>query len=130
MTDGLSVAVCVAVAPGVIGVGVRVFDCGGCAMAVGHGVAVDVGRGVAVVVGQAVRVGVGVLTIVGVPVGATGVAVGCCAINVGRGVAVGRSEVGQNGRVPITVGLSCSSRRISSMMAGLIAGSITTGHAP
>jgi hypothetical protein len=89
-----------------------------------------VGLGVAVRVGHGVAVSVGVLINVGVAVGGAGVAVGCCAINVGRGVAVGRSEVGQNGRAPITMGLSCSSRRISSMMAGSIAGIITTGHTP
>jgi hypothetical protein len=110
-----------------------VFACGGRDVAVGHGVSVAVGQELVVLVGRAVRVGstvgVGVLTKVGVPVGTTGVAVGRCAINVGLWVAVGRSEVGQNGRAPITVGLSCSSRRISSMMAGSIGGIITIGHA-
>ena len=84
----------------------------------------------AVRVGHGVAVDVGVLTNVGVLVGATGVAVGCCAIDVGRGVAVGRSDVGQNGRATIRVGFNGSSRRISSMMAGLIAGIMTIGHAP
>ena len=46
---------------------------------------------------------------VGAPVGGRGVAMGCCAINVGSGVAVGRSDVGQNGRA-ITVRLRFSSR--------------------
>jgi hypothetical protein len=98
---------------------------------------VDVLVGHAVRVGVGVRVGgqvgVGVLTNVGVRVGVwsgvTGVAVGCCAINVGRAGAVGRSDVGQNGSAPISIGSSCSSRRISSMMAGSIAGMVTTGHA-
>jgi hypothetical protein len=66
---------------------------------------------------------------VGVLVGSIGVAVGCCAINVGRGVGVGRLVVGQNG-CAITVGLRFSSRRMSSMIAGLIAGIITIGHTP
>jgi hypothetical protein len=64
-----------------------------------------------------------------VVVGRTSVEVGRCAINVGRGVAVGRSEVGQNGRATITVGLRFSSRRMSSMMAGSIAGIRISGHA-
>lgn len=94
---------------------------GGRAVAVGQGVSDDVGQTVEVAVGQevrdgnggAVRVGnsvaVGALLAVVVPVGGADVAAGCRAVNVGSGVAVGRSDVGQNGRAT-TVRLRPSSR--------------------